>query len=162
MSVIDVGEVDLTLMDPVLETYRGQPGALIPILQKAQALYGFLPPQVLNLVSDRLGVPLSKIYGVATFYAQFYLERRGRHVLKLCDGTACHVKGTPKLMRAVEDEFEVQPGETTGDGELTVEIVYCMGSCALAPVAVMDGKVMGRMQQDLLLNRVKKNVTRKT
>jgi NADH:ubiquinone oxidoreductase subunit E len=100
------------------------------------------------------------VYGVATFYAQFYLERRGRHVLKLCDGTACHVKGTPGLLTAVEDEFELHPGQTTSDGELSMEIVYCMGSCALAPVAVMDGQVMGRMQQDVLMRRVKKHMER--
>lgn len=162
MSITDNGGVDLSLMDPVFETYQGQPGALIPILQKAQAIYGYLPPSVLHLVAGRLGVALSKVYGVATFYAQFYLEKRGRHVLKLCDGTACHVKGTPKLMRAVEDEFKIHPGETSDDGELTIEIVYCMGSCALAPVAVLDGQVIGRLQQDLLLNRVKKHVVRKT
>ena len=158
MSLTDNGGVDLTLMDPVFETYSGQPGGLIPILQKAQAMYGYLPPQVLNLVASRLGVSLSKVYGVATFYAQFYLEKRGRHVLKLCDGTACHIKGTPVLMTAVEEEFDIHPGETTEDGELTVEIVYCMGSCALAPVAVLDGEVIGRMRQEMLLRRVKKHI----
>jgi len=158
MSLTDNGGVDLTLMDPVFETYSGQPGGLIPILQKAQAMYGYLPPQVLNLVASRLGVSLSKVYGVATFYAQFYLEKRGRHVLKLCDGTACHVKGTPVLMTAVEEEFDIHPGETTEDGELTVEIVYCMGSCALAPVAVLDREVIGRMRQEMLLRRVKKHI----
>ncbi len=158
MGVTNNGEVDLTLMDEVLDKYAEQQGTLIPILQAAQTTYGYLPGEVLKLIADRLGVSLGKVYGVATFYAQFYLERRGRHVLKLCDGTACHVKGTPTLMNAVEDEFKVQPGETTNDGELTVEIVYCMGSCALAPVAVLDGRVMGRLQQDMLLRRVKKHI----
>jgi NADH:ubiquinone oxidoreductase subunit E len=149
-------------MDAVLDKYAGQQGALIPILQAAQTAYGYLPPEVLKMVARRLGLSLGKVYGVATFYAQFYLERRGRHVLKLCDGTACHVKGTPRLLTAVEDEFELTPGETTSDGELTMEIVYCMGSCALAPVAVLDGQVMGRMQQDVLMRRVKKHMERET
>jgi len=156
----DTPTVDLSLMEPVFEKYAAQPGALIPILQKAQDIYNYLPPEVLQLIAERLGIALSKVYGVATFYAQFYLERRGRHVLRLCDGTACHVKGTPVLLTAVEEEFGVRPGQTTADGNLTVEIVYCMGSCALAPVAVLDGKVIGRMRQETLLKTVKKHIER--
>jgi NADH:ubiquinone oxidoreductase subunit E len=158
MGLSSNGEVDLTLMDQVFEKYAGQQGALITILQAAQTAYGYLPTEVLTLIAGRLGVSLGKVYGVATFYAQFYLERRGRHVLKLCDGTACHVKGTHGLMRAVVDEYNIHAGQTTEDGELTLEIVYCMGSCALAPVAVLDGQVMARMQQDMLLRRVKKHI----
>lgn len=158
MSVSNNDAIDLSLMDDVFEKYQGQKGILIPILQKAQAIYGYLPAQVLKLIADRLGVSLGQVYGVATFYSQFYLERRGRHVLRVCDGTACHVKGTPALMTAIEDEFDINPGETTEDGELTVEVVYCMGSCALAPVAVLDDQVMGRMKQEMLLDRVKNQV----
>jgi len=154
----DPEAIDLALLEPVFKAYRGQPGALIPVLQKAQALYGYLPFQVLELISGELNIPLSKIHGVATFYAQFYLERKGRHMLKLCDGTACHVKGAPALLNAAQESLGVAPGQTTDDGELTVEIVYCMGSCALAPVAVMDGKVSGRMQPDVLLRKVKKQI----
>ncbi len=154
----DNGAIDLTLMDGVFETYAGQPGALIPILQKTQELYNFLPPEALKLISERLGIALGKIYGVATFYTQFYLERRGKHILKVCDGTACHVKGTPVLLTALEEEFGVGPGQTTQDGELTTEVIYCFGSCALAPVAVLDGQVMGRMRQEMLLKRVKKQI----
>jgi NADH-quinone oxidoreductase subunit E len=152
------GTVDLSLLDDVFETYKGQKGALIPTLQRAQAIYGYLPPEVLRLIADRLGMSLGQVYGVATFYAQFYLERRGRHVLKLCDGTACHVKGTPILITAVEEEFNVHAGETTEDGQLTMEIVYCMGSCALAPVAVLDEQVIGRMRLEMLLRRVKQHI----
>lgn len=158
MGVSSNGDVDLTLMEDVFGKYADQEGALIPILQAAQATYGYLPGEVIKLIADRLGVSLGKVYGVATFYAQFYLERRGRHVLKLCDGTACHVKGTPILMTAVEEEFDIQPGETSENGELSVEIVYCLGSCALAPVAVLDGEVMGRMRQEMLVRRVKKHI----
>lgn len=150
--------IDLVSMEAVFEQYRNQKGALIPILQKAQNIYGYLPPDVLKHVTHRLGLSISKVYGVATFYSQFYLERRGRHVLKLCDGTACHVKGMPTLLTAVEDNFHIQPGETSDDGQLTVEIVYCLGSCALAPVAVLDDKVMGRMRQEMLLRQLKKHI----
>jgi NADH-quinone oxidoreductase subunit E len=152
--------VDLASLEPVFSEYAGQPGALIPILQRAQALYGFLPPDVLQAIADRLNISLGKVYAVATFYAQFYMEPRGRHVLKVCDGTACHVKGAPALMTAVEDEFGVSADSTTADGQLTVEIVYCMGSCALAPVAVVDGQVMGRMRRETLLRQVKRHVVR--
>jgi NADH:ubiquinone oxidoreductase subunit E len=158
VGTTDNGAIDLSLMDEVFEKYQGQKGTLIPILQKAQTIYGYLPPEVLKLIANRLGVSVGKVYGVVTFYAQFYLERRGRHILKVCDGTACHVKGTPILMTALEDEFHINPGETTDDGQLTVEIIYCMGSCALAPVAVLDDQVMGRMRQDMLLRRVKKHI----
>ncbi len=152
------GGIDLSLMDEVFARYQDQQGALIPILQKAQDVYAYLPPQVMKLIANRTGVPLSKVYGVATFYAQFFFERRGRHVLRLCDGTACHVKGTPVLLTAIEDRYGVDPGETTADGELTVEIVYCLGSCALAPVAVLDGQVMGRMRQEMLVRTLQKTV----
>lgn len=158
MGVSNNGNVDLTLMDKVFEKYAEQEGALIPILQVAQSTYGYLPQEVLKLIADSLGVSLGKVYGVATFYAQFYLERRGRHILKLCDGTACHVKGTPVLMTAIEEEFDIGPGGTTDDGELTVEIVYCLGSCALAPVAVLDDEVIGRMRQEMLVRKVKKHI----
>jgi NADH-quinone oxidoreductase subunit E len=150
--------VDPTPLNEIFARYEGQKGALIPILQGAQEIYGYLPGEVLRLIAKQLGVSLSKVYGVATFYAQFYLERRGRHVLKLCDGTACHVKGTPVMLTAIEDSFAVEPGQTTDDGQLTLEIVYCVGSCALAPVAVLDGEVMGRMRQEMLLRRLRKQI----
>ncbi len=154
----DNGSIDLSLMDPVFEQYREQPGKLIPILQKTQATYGWLPRQVLDLIAERLDTPLSKVYGVATFYSQFYLEPRGEHELYLCDGTACHVKGTSRLVKAIRDEFDIGPGDTTEDRMLTMELVYCMGSCALAPVAVLDGEVMGRMEPTKLIRRVKKRL----
>ncbi len=150
--------IDLSLLENTFQQYQGQRGALIPILQAAQDIYGYLPQEVLALIARQLGVSLGKVYGVATFYSQFYLERRGRHVLKLCDGTACHVKGAPLVLAAVEEAFAIEPGETTADGELTVEIVYCMGSCALAPVAVIDGVVAGRIRQDTLLRQVRRSV----
>jgi len=152
------GKVDLSLMDSIFDRYQEQPGKLIPILQKTQATYGWLPDEALQLIADRLNTALSRVYGVATFYSQFYLEPRGEHELYLCDGTACHVKGTPRLVKAIKDEFHINPGDTTEDGQLTMELVYCLGSCALAPVAVMDGEVMGRMEPNKLVRRVKKKL----
>ena len=121
--------VDLALIEPVLKKYGNQRGTLIPILQQAQELYGYLPRPVLDVISRRLRLPMSKIYGVATFYSQFYLERRGRHVLKVCDGTACHVKGTPALLHAVRDAYGVEPGQTTEDYELSLEVVHQLFRC---------------------------------
>lgn len=155
-------EIDLSLIEPILKQYQDQRGALISVLQKAQDVYGWLPIQVLQLVSQRMGVALSKVYGVVTFYSQFYLERRGRHVLKVCDGTACHVKGTPALLSSVAEEYSLRPGETTEDYELTLEVVYCLGSCALAPVAVLDNQVMGSMRRETLLRELRKQVDQKS
>ena len=154
--------VDLALVEPVLKKFGKQKGALIPILQQAQALYGYLPRPVLDVIAKRLRLPMSRIYGVATFYSQFYLERRGRHVLKVCDGTACHVKGTPALLNAVREAYGVNPGQTTPDYELSLEVVYCLGSCALAPVAVMDTKVMGQVRRENLLTQVKNQMIKPT
>lgn len=143
---VDVEErLDLAPLDEALDAYEGDPGAVIPALQKAQALYGYLPAEVLRRISQRLGVPLSEVYGVATFYAQFYLTRRGRHTVRCCDGTACHVRGAPKIISALERELGIQAGETTPDYRVTLEIVYCLGSCGLSPVAVIDDHVVGRL-----------------
>lgn len=158
MGAATATDIDFSLMEEVFAAYEGQRGALIPLLQKAQALYGWLPLPVLELIASRLGCSLAQVYGVATFYAQFYLERRGRIVLKLCDGTACHVKGTPIVLTAVGDEYGIAPGETTDDGELTLELVYCVGSCALAPVAILNETVMGRTRQGALLRTLSKHL----
>lgn len=155
MDTTGQDKVDLSLMEPIFERYIGQRGTIIPILQKTQALYGYLPMEAIEHIANQLDIALGKVYAVATFYSQFYLERRGRHVLKLCDGTACHVKGEPVLANAIEREFGIAPGETTEDGQLTLEIVYCLGSCALAPVAVFDDEVMGRVNPDKLVRIVK-------
>jgi NADH-quinone oxidoreductase subunit E len=158
MDDTDRDTVDLTLMEPIYEKYRDQPGAIIPMLQSAQEAYGYLPSDVIHWIAERLDVAPGKVHGVATFYSQFALEGQGKHVLKLCDGTACHVKGSRNLAMTVEGDYKIRPGETTEDGELTVEIVYCMGSCALAPVAVLDDQVMGRMRPEALLRRLKQSI----
>ena len=137
--------LDMAALDEVLDRYMGQDGALIPVLQRAQAIYGYLPSEVLEHISRRLRTPLSQVYGVATFYAQFYLQKRGRHAVRVCDGTACHVRGAAKIITALEKELGVQAGETTPDYRVTLEVVYCLGSCGLSPVAVIDEQVVGRL-----------------
>jgi NADH-quinone oxidoreductase subunit E len=118
---------------------------LIAVLQEAQGIYGYLPSEVLRHISRRLRVPLSQIYGVATFYAQFYLEKRGRNTVRVCDGTACHVRGAAKIITALEKDLGVQAGETTPDYRVSLEVVYCLGSCGLSPVAVINDHVIGRL-----------------
>src|SRR5512137_1805541 len=146
---------DLTQMDAILSEYRGQKGSVIPVLQKAQKIYGYLPPQVLRQISAGLRDPLSKIYGVATFYSQFYLTRRGRHVVRVCDGTACHVRGAAKIIDELGHELHIIPGQTTDDYRVTYEVVYCLGSCGLAPVAVVDDHVEGRLTPQQLVETVR-------
>ena len=136
---------DLGLLEPVLREYRGRKGAIIPVLQKAQKLYGYLPPEVLRRISAGMCVPLSRIYGVATFYSQFYLTRRGRHIVRQCDGTACHVRGAAKIVERMEQELGIQAGGTTPDYRVTCEVVYCLGSCGLAPVAVVNEQTIGKL-----------------
>ncbi|NLE74425.1 MAG: NADH-quinone oxidoreductase subunit NuoE [Actinobacteria bacterium] len=137
--------LDLAPLQDVLEEYKQQPGAIIPVLQKAQAIYGWLPPEVLDAVARGMHVPVSRVYGVATFYSQFYLERRGRHTFRQCDGTACHVRGAASIIEAVEKRLGIQAGETTPDYRVTFEVVYCLGSCGLAPVAMVDDQVVGHL-----------------
>ncbi len=112
-SITADGRPDLTRLDPILSEYRGQKGAVIPVLQKAQKIYGYLPPEVLRQISAGLRVPLSRIYGVATFYSQFYLTRRGRHIVRQCDGTACHVRGAGKIVERMEQVLGIPGPRTT-------------------------------------------------
>ena len=137
--------IDLELMEPLLARFYGQKGAIIPVLQQAQVLYGYLPPEVLRRIAMRLRVPVSQVYGVATFYSQFYLTRRGRHIIRQCDGTACHVRGAAKVVEKIEQLLGIKAGETTPDYRVTCEVVYCLGSCGLAPVAFIDGSTVGRL-----------------
>ncbi|MDH7485583.1 MAG: NADH-quinone oxidoreductase subunit NuoE [Anaerolineae bacterium] len=137
--------LDLAPLEEILDRYEGQEGVVIPVLQQVQEVFGYLPRPALEFVSQRMKVPLSQIYGVATFYSQFSLTRRGRHTICQCDGTACHVRGSPKIIKAVEKELGIKAGQTTDDYEFTFEVVYCLGSCALAPVAVVDGQVVGHL-----------------
>ncbi len=145
---------DLEPLIKILDEFKGQKGAVIPILQRAQDAYGYLPKPILKEISKRTGIPLSQLMGVATFYAQFHLHRRGRHIIRICDGTACHVKGAAKNVEAVEKSLDVAAGSTSPDYKATLEIVYCLGSCGLAPVAVVDDKVYGSLTPDALVRQL--------
>ena len=147
--------LDLTKLDQIVEEAGEGKRSLIPVLQRAQRVYGYLPPEVLRLIADRLEVALSKVYGVATFYSQFHLTPRGRHIIQQCDGTACHVRGAARIIEAVERGLGIKAGETTPDLKYTYEVVYCLGSCALAPTAMIDDRVARGLTPEKMLDIIK-------
>ncbi len=132
-------EVDLSPVQEILEKHKKQKKALIPILQEIQDVYQYLPEPALRLVSKNLGLPLIDVVGVATFYRAFSLQPRGRHLVTVCLGTACHVRGGPKVLEEFERQLNIKAGETTPDQQFTLETVNCLGCCAIGPVVVVDG-----------------------
>ncbi len=155
-TLVSIDEtLDMAPLDEVIDQYIGQQGAVIPVLQRAQGIYGYLPAEVLQHISKRLQVPLSQIYGVATFYAQFYMAKRGRNTVRCCDGTACHVRGAARIISTLENNLGIKAGETTPDYRLSFEVVYCLGSCGLAPVAVINGQVVGRLVPEKIVELVR-------
>lgn len=146
--------LDLELLDRVLDEFKDQQGAVIPILQRTQDVFGYLPREALRHISRKMLIPLNRLYGVATFYTQFHLKRRGKHLIRVCDGTACHVRGSDKNIEALQHALGIAPGETSPDYKYTFEIVYCLGSCGLSPVALVNDKVLGRLAPDNLVQKV--------
>lgn len=139
-------------LEPVLEQYAKVPGSLITILQKAQDIYGYLSIDTMNRISEATGIRTAKIYGVATFYAQFRLQPIGKYLIMLCQGTACHVNGSEMIAEAVCEHLNIQDGETTEDGLFTLNNVACLGCCSLAPVMMIrsaDGdETYGNLTKD--------------
>ena len=133
-------------LSSILEPYKGKGSALIPILQEVQEELGYLPEEAMLAIAKTTGVPESQVYGVATFYAQFYFSRRGKNQTKVCSGTACHVKGAARVLDAFERELGIACGTTSEDYEHTLETVACVGSCALAPVVVVNEEVHGQVE----------------
>ncbi len=133
------------LIDSVLEGLGREVSGMIPALQAVQEKVGYLPPEAFAKVARHFNVPESTVFGVVTFYAQFYLTRQGRHKIKVCRGTACHVRGSATILSAIAKRLGIESGETTPDYAFTLERVACFGSCALAPVVVVDDDVHGRM-----------------
>ena len=134
----------------LLAEWKDVKGNVIPLLQKTQEIFGFLPRESMIEIARATGATAAEIYGVATFYAQFRFTPMGKHVMKICHGTACHVQGADSLDTVVEHRLGVKPGATTADGEFTVERVACLGCCSLAPMVMIDGEVYGRLTGDKL------------
>ncbi len=132
-------------LSEVLAPYRGQKGALIPILQKAQGELGYLPEEAISEIAKSLSLTQNEVYGVASFYAQFRFERQGEHLVRSCQGTACHVRGGRSILDVVQQELGIEPGETREDYKFSLERVACFGSCALAPVMVVNKNVYGKV-----------------
>jgi len=132
-------------LDDILSQYSGESSDLIPVLQEAQERFGYLPGEVMQRIARFLRMPESNVFGVATFYAQFKLTPTGKRIVRICRGTACHVRGGARILKEVGKQLGIKPGETTDDLEYSLETIACFGSCALAPVVVVDKTVYGRM-----------------
>ncbi|MDR2018947.1 MAG: NADH-quinone oxidoreductase subunit NuoE [Syntrophobacterales bacterium] len=128
----------------VLKSRDGK-GVLIPLLQSAQETYGYIPESAINLISKAVGIPTADIYGVVTFYSQFRLKPMGKNIIKVCDGTACHVNSSTGIIRALESELNLDGDETTDDGLFTVQKVACLGCCSLSPVLMINDETHGRL-----------------
>jgi NADP-reducing hydrogenase subunit HndA len=132
----------------VIARLKGTKGALMPILQKAQDIYGYLPMEVQTIISDETGIPLEKIYGVVTFYAQFSLQPKGKYQVSVCLGTACYVKGAGDIYSKLSEILGIGNGECTPDGKFSLDSCRCVGACGLAPVMMINGEVYGRLSVD--------------
>ena len=139
---------DFSLLEPCLEKYATVAGSLITILQNAQDIYGYLPVDVILHISQRTGIKVTKIMGVATFYSQFRLEPVGKYLIMLCQGTACHVNGSERVRDAISEYLGIGHGQTTEDGLFTLENVACLGCCSLAPVIMINGEAYGNLTPD--------------
>ena len=137
-------------IDSLIDSYAGKKEQLVALLQEVQAEFNYLPQDVLIKISHRLEIPLSHVSSVATFFRAFSLKPRGRHVVTVCQGTACHVRGAHRLVDKVDRDYGIKPGETTEDMKFTLETVNCLGCCALGPVAVVDGKYHSQLNPDKL------------
>ena len=132
-------------LDNVFSRYNKERGNLIPLLQEVQEMFGYLPEETIQEIADFLQLSNSTVYAVSTFYTQFKFTPTGKRTVKVCRGTACHVRGGSQVLREVEKQLGIKPGETTKDLGYTLEMIACFGSCALAPVVVIDNNVYGRM-----------------
>ena len=146
---------ELELKD-FIELEKSERGALMPVLQKAQEIYGYLPIEVQSMVAEGLGISLSEVYGVATFYSQFSLNPKGEHRISVCLGTACYVKGADKILEGLEERLGIKCGECTKDGVFSLDSCRCVGACGLAPVIMIDDDVYGRLTVDQLDDILKK------
>ena len=144
-------------LDIVIDKYRKEEGSVISLLQDMQVEIGYIPEEAVTYVSKRVGIPESSFFGVVTFYAQFYLKPRGENIITACCGTACHVKGSDRLINGLRKELDIPEGEDTSeDGMFSVEDVACVGACSIAPVVIVNKEVHGKVSADKLMKEIKK------
>ncbi|MDD3049670.1 MAG: NAD(P)H-dependent oxidoreductase subunit E [Candidatus Cloacimonetes bacterium] len=141
-------------LEAVIEEKKSMQNPLIEILRIAQDIFGYLPQEVQEFVSEKLGVPISKVYGVVTFYNFFSMKPRGKYIINVCMGTACYVKGAPRLLKMIEDELNCKLGETTEDKMFTISAVRCVGACSLAPVFVIGEETFGRIENQKKVHEI--------
>jgi NADH-quinone oxidoreductase subunit E len=137
--------VDISRIDQIIDKYEGKEGILIQLLLDIQQELNWIPREVAERINQRLNIPLSQIYRVASFYTAMSLTPRGKHLVSVCMGTACHIRGSPRLLDRVTNILKIQPGETSTDGRFTLNTVNCLGCCAMGPVMVVDGKYHGKI-----------------
>ena len=137
-------------LEEAIARYKGERGAVMPVLQEAMNIFGYVPQDVQEMIADGLGVTLSEVYGVSTFYSQFSLEPKGEHVIGVCLGTACYVKGSQKVLDKLSEELKIEVGRTTKDGKFTLNATRCLGACGLAPVMMIGEEVYGRLTPDMV------------
>ncbi len=143
-------------LETIYNDYITNEGNLISILQDVQSVFGYIPEDAVNWFSDKLDIPASRFYGIVTFYSQFHLKPRGKHIITACCGTACHVNGSDKIIDGLRRELKLASGEeTTADGEFTLEEVACLGTCSFAPIVLVNGKVHGKAKTDKVLKEIK-------
>ena len=135
-------------IDSVIEHNRNRPGCLIPVLTKCQEILGYIPVELQDYLSEQLNIPGSTIYGVTTFYSFFPLVPKGRHIIKVCEGTACYVQGSNRIRDFICAEYGLEPGGTSEDRRYSLQVVRCLGACGLAPVMVVDNDTYGRLSLD--------------
>lgn len=147
--------VDIGLLEPLIKKYKGKKGNLIPLLQGAQNLYGYIPKIVFEKISEETGLKINDMYGVATFYAQFRLNPVGKHVVRVCHGTACHVQGATAISDELISYLGIKDGETTPDRIFTLESVACLGCCSLAPVMMIGDDTYGKLNKKKTVDVIK-------
>ncbi|MBR1731199.1 MAG: NADH-quinone oxidoreductase subunit NuoE [Ruminococcus sp.] len=145
---MDTKKVDLSLLDGVLEEYASVKGSLITILQNTQDIYGYLPKEAIELISEKTGIATSEIMGVGTFYTQFRFEPVGKYLIMLCQGTACHVNSSELILQTIKDELGIEDGQTTADGLFSLKCVACLGCCSLSPVMMINEDTYGTLTPD--------------
>lgn len=141
----ELDPVNLELIDPLIRKYKGKKGNMIPLLQGTQEIYGYLPRMAFEKIASDTGLNLSEMFGVATFYSQFRLKPVGKHIIKVCHGTACHVQNAKEISEALEEALKIRDGETTEDRFYTLESVACLGCCSLAPVMMVKEQTYGKL-----------------
>jgi NADH-quinone oxidoreductase subunit E len=144
-ELTDNGQEDLSKLDHLIEKCRGKKGNMIPLLQGTQEIFGYIPRAAFEKLANETGLNLSEMYGVATFYAQFRLNPVGKHIIKVCHGTACHVQNANAITEAIQESLNVKDGETTEDNLFTLESVACLGCCSLAPVMMISDETHGKL-----------------